>query len=296
MDFAITDAAQFDAFMSEGPVQALLDDFAQALGTGPLTRPIRGSVLIGLAETEVLKVFPPHEAPHFTIELECLKSLSGKLPIPTPTVIDSGTRAGWGWIRMTRLAGRELTEAWPELSPEQRLSLGTQLGETLKVMHGLTAPASVPILDWSQWCAERLPLLAETQRAKGCPEPLLKNLQSYVQQSDLSPGVQSWLHTEVMREHLLVETDGPDARLSGLFDFEPSWVGPAHYEFASVGLFFSAGDSAVFQAVMRAAGQTIEPRRLLAFAALHRYANLGWYHSRLGGPMNLQGLADRWFS
>ena len=120
-------------------------------------------------------------------------------------------------------------------------------------------------------------------------------MHDFVSAADLADDQPAWLHTEAMREHLLVVEDGDTWRLSGIFDFEPAWVAPRDYEFASVGVFFSAGDRALLGEVLRSAGGTASPQRLFAMAALHRYAHLGWYHKRLGGPTEHAALADAWF-
>ena len=127
------------------------------------------------------------------------------------------------------------------------------------------------------------------------PPALLAGLERFVGDADLQEGRTGWLHTELMLEHLLVEQTDGGWRLSGLFDFEPSWVGPVDYEFSSVGLFVGRGDPAILGAVMREAGVDASPQRLFAMAMVHRYANLGWYHSRLGGPLDLDALAEAWF-
>ncbi len=291
----ISNDADFERFMQQGPVQEVLHSFGDALGLGPLKRPARGSVLVGLTESEVLKVFPPHEAGPAALELACLQALQGKLPVQTARVLDHGTRDGWPWIRMQRLPGQGLAEAWPTLTRAQHLDLAAQLGRMLKVLHTLPPPVLVPQVEWTAWCAQRLPELQAKQRSKGCPEALLDGLQSFVEGCDLRPGRMAWLHTEIMREHLLVEQTSEGIKLSGLFDFEPSWVGPVDYEYGAVGLFFSAGDAEIFRVVLDEAGVEIAPERLFALTMMHRYANLGWYHSRLGGPMSHQALAHAWF-
>lgn len=293
---AIANDADFERFMDSGPVQAVLDAIGGSLGLGTLKRPTRGSVLVGLTETEVLKVFPPHETEHAALEVACLRALQGELPVRTAELIDQGVCQGWPWILMQRLPGQELAEAWPNLSHPHRLALATQLGEALKVLHALPAPQEVPRVDWAAWCAERLPRLEQLQRQKGCPEPLLDGLQTFVKGCDLGAGQTGWLHTEIMREHLLVEMTSRGPRLSGLFDFEPSWVGPVDYEYGAVGLFFSAGQPDLLHAVQRAAGREIDPERLFALTMMHRYAHLGWYHRRLGGPTDHAALARAWFA
>src|SRR5437867_1246774 len=100
----------------------------------------------------------------------------------------------------------------------------------------------------------------------------------------------SLLHTEIMREHLLVEETRDGFRLSGLFDFEPAMVGAPEYELASVGVFFSAGDPTLLRTLLLAYGlgeDELSPnlsRRALAYALLHRYSNLSWYLTRVPPP------------
>jgi hygromycin-B 7''-O-kinase len=80
------------------------------------------------------------------------------------------------------------------------------------------------------------------------------------------------LHTEVMREHLLVTSHAGGWSLSGPFDFEPAMRGAREYEFASVGLFVSRGDAGFLRRVLIAYGDPpgrlddALSRRLLAYA------------------------------
>ena len=111
------------------------------------------------------------------------------------------------------------------------------------------------------------------------------------------------LHTEIMREHLLVEPAGSGWRLSGLFDFEPAMRGAREYEFASIGLFVSGGDARALRCILRAYGyaeaalDNALQNRLMAMALLHRYSNLPWYLQRLPlpGAQRLEQLAAHWW-
>ncbi|MEZ4316681.1 MAG: aminoglycoside phosphotransferase family protein [Myxococcota bacterium] len=291
----VPDSAAFDAFMREGPVSELLERIGCELGMGPLRRPSRGSAIVGVGTDEVLKVFCPIDRAHADAERTSLEALAGRLPVPTARVRDHGELEGWPWIRMDRLPGEELAEAWASFAPHEHRSLATQLGELLAVLHGVEAPTGIERVDWEAWCAERVPASPDLQRAKGCPEALLAQIPDLLERADLRAGPTGWLHTEIMREHLLVERTPAGPVLSGVFDFEPSWVGPRSYELASVGLFFSAGDGGVLREVLRAAGLEAAPDRLMGMALMHRYSNLGWYHRRLGGPLELDALAEAWF-
>jgi hygromycin-B 7''-O-kinase len=106
-----------------------------------------------------------------------------------------------------------------------------------------------------------------------------------------------------MREHLLV-TPNPDGwSLSGLFDFEPAMRGAREYEFAAVGLFVARGDAGFLRRLLIAYGYSpgqlddALPRRLLAYALLHRYSDLPWYLEQLPAPPapTLDALAAHWW-
>jgi hygromycin-B 7''-O-kinase len=90
------------------------------------------------------------------------------------------------------------------------------------------------------------------------------------------------LHTEVMREHLLV-SEGPGGawRLTGLIDFEPAMRGEREYEFVGVGVFVAEGDARFLAGTLASYGYDRDQlgpdlrRRLLAWGILHRSAISG---------------------
>ena len=80
------------------------------------------------------------------------------------------------------------------------------------------------------------------------------------------------LHTEVIREHLVV-TPGPWT-LSGLLDFETAMTGDRAYEFAAAALFISRGDPRLLGRILAAYGRSFDPRELLAYTLLHVHSNV----------------------
>ena len=116
--------------------------------------------------------------------------------------------------------------------------LADQLGETIAALHQLPPPA---IRDW--WPADWLVFVAQQraqcvseQRALGLPTAWADQIPGFLDTIALPSGVPVLLHTEVMREHLLV-AEGPGGawRLSGLIDFEPAMRGEREYEFVAGG-------------------------------------------------------------
>jgi hygromycin-B 7''-O-kinase len=292
----VTDEAAFDALMADAPAKrAVLDALGDHLDR-VLQAPPDGSAIVGLDAEVVVKVMAPFDRAHHDVEVAALQALHGRLPVATPEVLDVFDWHGWPGFVMRRLPGVQLSSLQDRLDPDTHPSIADQLGEVLAALHALPAPPAIPRADWSAWCAERIPAFAATQRRRGTPEPLVASLAAWLPTAPAHAGPAAWLHTEVMPAHLMVTEAAGRARITGLFDFEPSWVGPVDYEFASVGVFFSAGDAGLLGRVLRAAGREVSPERLLAMACLHRYANLGWYHRQLGGPLDdPAALAAQWF-
>lgn len=261
-----------------------------------------------VGDNHVVKLYPPCYADESDTESAALVALAGRLPVATPELVARGELDGWRYLFMTRLPGDSLAIRWADLSPADRLSLAASLGECLAAMHGLDASdVAVPRPDWSGFVAEQLAGCAERQRAGGLNESWTAQIPGFLSSVDLatsSPTV--LLHTEVMREHLLVAADSSGRlRLSGLFDFEPAMVGAADYELASVGLFVTCGDAALLRALLRGYGRRDDElgrplqRRLMAYALLHRYSNLSWYLERIPprpGVATIEDLAAQWWA
>ena len=171
------------------------------------------------------------------MEPEVLAAVQGKLPIPTPQVHSAGEHDGWGYVLMSRLPGIPLDTVWGQVPAAGRDRLAGQLGETIAALHQLPPPT---IRDWwpARWGAfvarQRAQAVSE-QRALGLPAAWADQIPGFLEAVALRSGTPVLLHTEVMREHLLV-TEGPEGAwdLSGLIDFEPAMHG--EYEFTGVGI------------------------------------------------------------
>ena len=280
-------------------VDALCD--LLGLDAASLRRYPSGSLPVyAVGESLVLKIYPPFDLPERDTESTVLGAVETRLPIPTPGVQGIGELEGWGYLLMDRLHGVGLAEAWPEIPGTERLRLAEQMGEALAMLHALRDPRLETVrVDWAGFIAEQRASAVERQRRRGLEERWLEGIAEFLESTPLGdPPAESLLHTEIMREHLLVERDGGGWRLSGLFDFEPAMVGAPEYEFASVGLFFSCGDPALLRRVLLSYGcaegdldEAFE-QRLLAYGLLHRYSNLPWFLKRMPPPEAVGALRE----
>ncbi|GAA4636035.1 aminoglycoside 3'-phosphotransferase/choline kinase family protein [Actinoallomurus vinaceus] len=251
----------------------------------------------------VLKLYPPIDQERWKTEDRVLRTIDGRLPVPTPRVEESGEFGDWRYVLMTRLRGEPLTEVWPRTSERDRDRLAEQLGTALAALHEIRVPALGPP-DWRRFLADQRDDCVERQRARGLDPRWVAQIPGFLDSVALPPSSPVLLHTEVMREHLLV-VPGPDGgwSLSGLYDFEPAMMGDREYEFVSVGLFVSRGDARFLRRLLTAYGygdrlDAALQRRLLAYTLLHRYSDLSWYLEELPDPPvpTLDALAARWWS
>jgi hypothetical protein len=136
---------------------------------------------------------------------------------------------------MERLRGEPLTAVWQHLSVPERQRLATELGEALADLHAITAPEldALDPADWEQFLADQRAGCADRHRAAGLDSAWLAQVPAFLDAVALDASSASprpvVLHTEVMREHLLM-TSHPDGwSLSGLVDSESAKRGAREY-------------------------------------------------------------------
>lgn len=290
----------------DAPSDAAIDTLLERHGLqgAPRTRYDSGSLPVyALGADHVLKLFPPHEGDHASIEARTLQALQGRLPIPTPRLMAHGRFDGGHYLLMSQLRGRRLVDAWPALAADAKDRLAERLGEALAALHSIdTTPLADFTPSWQAFIAEQRASAAQRQRARGLDALWVEQVEPFLERWMPAPVPRlALLHTEVMREHLMVDGAGT---LTGLFDFEPAMPGAPEYEFSSFGLFVACGDARLLRRTLRAYGyadsalDTALQRRLMAYTLLHRYSNLSWYLERLPvpGATSLEQLAAHWWA
>ncbi|MDO0917574.1 aminoglycoside 3'-phosphotransferase/choline kinase family protein [Streptomyces sp. DT2A-34] len=296
---------EWDAVVPDEKVmRAGAEDLCARLGLAglPLTRfPDGSQPVYAVGDEHVLKLFPGAAARDGIAEGRALSHVQGQLPVPTPRVHDAGPyENGWRYVLMSRLRGENLAGAWDRVPRADRERLVAEIGEALAVLHALDAAPLEDVLgpgDWGAFVDRQREGAVERQRERGLPAAWLEQIPEFLASVPLprTPH-RSLLHTEVMRQHLLVDPDG--WRLTGLFDFEPAMIGDRAYDFVGVGLFVTRGDPRLLARLTESYGTAFAPAELLAYTLLHVYSNLPWYLRELGAPADgtLPSLAEAWFA
>ncbi|MDG4862439.1 aminoglycoside phosphotransferase family protein [Streptomyces sp. T-3] len=295
---------QWDAVIPDETVMRPgVEDLCTRLGltTDQLVRYAEGSQPVyRVGDAHVLKLFPAAAGQDGVVEARVLEHVEGRLSIPTPKVHAAGAYAnGWQYVLMSRLPGEGLAVAWERVPQRDRDRIVTEAGEALAALHSLDPEPLADVLDpgdWGAFVARQRAQAVERQRQRGLPESWLDQIPGFLDSTTLPSAPQpALLHTEFMREHLVVAPDG--WRLTGLFDFEPAMIGDRAYDFVAVGLFVTRGDPRLLGRLVKAYGHSFDPRELMAYTLLHVYSNLPWYLKELGTPADgrFESLAEAWF-
>ncbi|WP_116102371.1 phosphotransferase family protein [Amycolatopsis thermalba] len=286
--------AQFEA-LTPADLAAGVGALARRLGVrGEVTRFATGSLPVyACGDALVLKLYPPVYPADFTTESRVLRAVDGRLPVPTPRVLDTGELDGWRYVLMSRLPGVALGEA----PVAEQIRLAPALGEALAALHGLDLPDLGPS-SWAGFVTEQT--ASAVARQPGLAGVWARQIPSFLDSVDLGSPPPVLLHTEVMAEHVLAVPDGDGWRLSEVFDFEPAMRGAPEYEFAAVGVFVTRGSPEYLRALLTGYGLTPDdgfPLRCLAYLLLHRYSDLKSYFAHLPAPAEptLAALAHTWW-
>jgi hygromycin-B 7''-O-kinase len=275
-----------------------------SLGPG-IDRYSLGSVpVFAVGDAYVVKLFPRAQPSYFDAERTVLAQIENLLPVPTPGLIAAGERGQWLYVVMTRLSGRSLAREWPEIEARDRPALAREVGATLAALHAIPADELAPLaLDWTEFMQAQRASCRERQLAARVEPPWVDAVDDFLSQwMPKDDGSRVLLHTEVMREHLLVDRRAGAWRISGLVDFEDVLFGAREYEWACAGIFLTCGEPGLLRALLDGYGTVPDdqlPMRCMAYALLHRYSNLRWYLERLparGEEGDLESLARRWFA
>lgn len=276
----------------------------RSLGAG-VERFASGSVpVFAVGNEHVVKLFPSAQRPYFNTEKEALRRIEGRLPIPTPRLVDAGERGEWLYLVMTRLFGSSLAKAWPAVEPRDRLLLMREAGEALAALHATPTDDFTSLArDWPRFIDAQRASCRDRQIAARLGAPWADAIDGFLARwTPADDGARVLLHTEVMREHLLADRRDGAWRLSGIVDFEDVLLGAAEYELACTGIFLTCAEPGLLRALLDSYGAQADdefPQRIMAYALLHRYSALRWYLERLPVPdevRDLEALARRWFT
>lgn len=246
----------------------------------------------------VFKFFPPLFAAEAPTEISALELLSAN-NCAAPRLIAYEEVEGWKCVLMTKLAGKNLKDLWPLLNNQQRQHVCRQIGQSLKKIHNLVLTEhSYFKNNWDLFLSEQSKNCTARQIQVGLSSDLIKQIPAFLKSVIFTNERISFLHTEVMKDHVFFDEN---LNFQGFIDFEPSRLGHYEYDFASVGVFLTSGDSLALRAffegydLVEMASTKEFKRRALAYTLLHQYSNLKWYLEFMPNASSLDELAELWW-
>ncbi|MDB4952413.1 MAG: aminoglycoside phosphotransferase [Gemmatimonadetes bacterium] len=173
---------------------------------GALAKFSDGSTIVfGVGDRLVVKLFEPIYAENAATERAVLAHVHGRIGVPTPGIIASGELEDWQYVVMDRLPGETLRSVWDEVAEVDRRALCRHVGEAVARLHALPVGGLVlPNPPWDVFVARQMNGCVEQQRSRGLADAWAEQIPAFLASVHLPPADPVLLHTETMREHVLV--------------------------------------------------------------------------------------------
>lgn len=238
------------------------------------------NLVLGLGEHLVLKLFPPPFRSQFMSERATLRQLRGRLAIPTPEIVHEGEREQWSYLIMTRLKGVVGSEIWPDLPDSSKQTVLREIGETIAQVQRVSL-GEIALVEpgWPDFMARQIASCRARHIRLGLPEKYWDELDALISAAPTlipmhEPAV--ILTGEYIPENFLLEGDGDDWQLAGVFDFGDVLAGWGEYDLLGPSAFMTAGRPELVRSLLKGFGQpdgAVDPlmrQRLLTLTFLHR--------------------------
>ncbi len=184
----------------------------------------------------VVRTGPLSAAGAYEHEASVVALLEGT-EVPHARHIAHGTSADGAWYVSSRLPGRTLHDAWPSASVAERRSIIHSLGDALRALHRVPAPAGLMppwlrgALAGGSWPAYHPPVVGAAMALvedAGSSAAVRSWVSSHLPLFDADPHV--LVHGDLHGSNIMVD----DGRVTGLIDFAEAVAQPADVELDTI--------------------------------------------------------------
>lgn len=190
-----------------------------------------------VGDSYVVRTGAPSAASAYEHEASVVALLAGT-DVPHARHIAHGTSAEGAWSVSSRLPGRTLHDAWPTASVAERRSIIHSLGDALRALHRVPAPAGLmppwlrEALNGGPWPAYHPPVVGAAMALVDDAGPLASSVSSWMSERlplfDTDPHV--LVHGDMHGSNIMVD----DGRVTGLIDFAEAVAQPADVELDTI--------------------------------------------------------------
>jgi aminoglycoside 2''-phosphotransferase len=189
-----------------------------------------------LVNEELIVRFPRRD--RYRMDLECwaLKAVAAKTSLATPHLEFVGA-GEWPFVAYRRIPGVKLASEWPNIDPETREIIASQVGELLWELHeGADAQsaleAGIPVDDWRESCDD----VSGWISSGGAPEhwhSFLAECVERITRQPTEPAEMRLLHFDAHADNVIYDPER--RRVSGIIDFGDVVVGDPRGDIAIAG-------------------------------------------------------------
>jgi hygromycin-B 7''-O-kinase len=265
----------------------------------PLTRHIEGSSLVfRIGDGRWLKLTPPFCTESFDAELRVARAVEGQLPVPVPTILQTGEIDGWRYIVSARVPGVQLQRVISDLTKADFAALAVDLGDFMACFHRIRiAGFHREFGHWSSFLERNIRDAAQIHRSRGNPAAWASQIAALLKREQerlvrLGPPI--LVHGDLTPEHVMLHRVSGRWRLSGVLDLADAMLAPAELDVAVPMLDIFRGRGNLQRSFLRATGisPTAEGESFsflfMAIALLHPFA---YFHDWFDAEIE-QGLCN----
>jgi hygromycin-B 7''-O-kinase len=230
----------------------------------------------------IVKLYLPMWFEDYRVERIALPSISG---LPTPRIFADDEIEGWPYLVMSHVPGVPAGEVWRTLSAEDRISIGCQIGEAIRLLHQTSLPDGLPA-DWPSFIKERIDRAESHHHA---PEPW----RSWIRQQLAGfrePELEHvLLNCDLTEDHILLLEQNGRWTISGIIDFGDARIGHPYYDFIAPLAHYAYGEPEVSKALLMGYGLEVTDsvtESLTKYCLLHEFGKLSHFLGRrfVGDP------------
>ena len=226
-----------------------------------------------------IKLFPPLWPEDVVRERVGLHAIEGLEGVEAPAILADETLGDWRYLLLSHVEGQAIGSVWLDLTPDEQISLGEQMGALMKRLHAADRSRCGDITeDWSEFLDLRRIGTAKRNQERGLRDGWYEPLKAFVPEAIAivdRPFEPVFLHADLTDDHWFVRRIDGAWHVTGLIDFGDAMVGDPLYEFAAPAMFLSQRRPAVQRAMLRGYGlaDTKEVRNVIrAWTIVHRFS------------------------